>query len=182
MSYGDKYGAGYLVAKDFTVPRTLVIESASVKTFDGESKLVLRFVGESRKLSCNKTNAMVLATAFGDDEDVLPGLSITLYSTLVSYKGRQVPGIRIRVPEQSETAPAVSGASQPVCTQTQAMWLYYSANQGLDKADLRTAWDTDCRLYFGGRPVASVTVEEWAQFVADGYVRKSAPAADDAPF
>ena len=182
MSYSDKYGAGYLTAKDFAEPRTLVIESAAVETIDGESKLVMRFVGESRKLACNKTNAMVLSTAFGDDEDALPGRQITLYSTQVTYKGKSVPGIRIRVPALSPTAPAVTSEKYEGISLAEAMTRYSYLRPGLSKEALRTAWDEDCRIYFGGRKSSSVTAAEWARFVSNGFVPRPSPDTNDVPF
>ena len=63
-------------------------------------KIVLDLVSKQglpwpRRVVLNKTNALQLAAAFGDDTDDWVGKSIEIWGEMVMFKGKATPGIRI---------------------------------------------------------------------------------------
>ncbi len=74
----------------------VTIESVEVQKFDEGEKPVLHFVGKDKTMVLNKTNALRIIEAVGDDEsDNWVGWSIVLYPTKVDYAGKRVDAIRI---------------------------------------------------------------------------------------
>jgi hypothetical protein len=53
-------------------------------------------VNERRALIVNKTNAAILAEAFGEETSAWTKKVITLASEMVPFKGRLVNGIRVK--------------------------------------------------------------------------------------
>lgn len=67
---------------------------------DRDTKMILYLKSMSGKswpkpLVCNKTNALTLVAAFGDDTDSLVGKQIELWRAMVQFQGRIVPGVRL---------------------------------------------------------------------------------------
>ena len=89
------------------IPRrgiTLVIETVTQEevTSDGEGKQkkwALKFKDDDQLLVLNKTNASILAEAFGPDTDSWADKAITLRTEKVSFGGRMTDGIRVSVPD-----------------------------------------------------------------------------------
>jgi hypothetical protein len=74
----------------------VTIESVEVQKFDEGEKPVLHFVGKDKTMVLNKTNALRIIEAVGDDEsDNWIGWSIVLYPTKVDYAGKRVDAIRV---------------------------------------------------------------------------------------
>jgi hypothetical protein len=103
----------YLKAADFPEPRTLVIKRAKVeelKNKDGsDTKLLVEFEGEDKKLVLNRTNFDGICDALDRyDSDEWPGHRITLYPSVTSMNGREVPCVRVRkaAPAKPKSAPA----------------------------------------------------------------------------
>ncbi len=65
-----------------------------------EEKPVLYFQGKEKGLTLNRTNLAALASATGDNVDLVPGLEIVLYRTIVDLNGQPVPALRLRLPGQ----------------------------------------------------------------------------------
>jgi hypothetical protein len=65
---------------------------------DGESKPVLTFQGRSKGVVLNKTNASVISSVYGDDSEDWCGKPLELYPDKVSFQGRIVDAIRVRIP------------------------------------------------------------------------------------
>ena len=66
----------------------------------GELKPVLHFVGTDLGLILNATNRRVIADALGDDMLTWVGKVIVIFTEMVDFEGRLVPGLRCRVPKQ----------------------------------------------------------------------------------
>jgi hypothetical protein len=66
-----------------------------------DKKPVLYFSDKKRGLVLNRTNAGILAEAFGDESDNWQGQRVTLYPTTTLYMGKNVPCVRIRVSKSS---------------------------------------------------------------------------------
>ena len=66
-------------------------------------------------LPLNKTNNRVLRGAFGDPVDGWAGKIIVLFPTTADFRGKMVPGLRVRIPppkQATETAKAKRQLSQ----------------------------------------------------------------------
>jgi hypothetical protein len=81
---------------------------------DQEEKLVVWFTNDKRGLPLNKTNNRTLRGAFGDDTAGWVGHLIVVYRMQTSYKGKPVPGLRVRIlpPKQAQGKPAVKPVAQ----------------------------------------------------------------------
>lgn len=108
MDINSLFPASFLKAADLQgQPRTATIESCAPEQIgDSETKPVLRFVGIPKGLVLNRTNATVIASAFGTETDHWRGQQVTLFSMPVSFQGRMVDGIRVQAaaaatPEQA---------------------------------------------------------------------------------
>ncbi len=69
---------------------------------DKETKPVLYFEKAQKGLVLNKTNAAVIADAYGDDTDNWTGKAVEIYPTVVDFKGKLVDGIRLRIQPQQQ--------------------------------------------------------------------------------
>lgn len=77
------------------------IDEVLIQEFEDEegaktTKLVLKLVGKDKSLVLNKTNASVIASAFGNDYTTWPGKEIYIYSTTTQFGSQTVPCIRVR--------------------------------------------------------------------------------------
>jgi hypothetical protein len=92
----------------------VTIESVEVQKFDEGEKPVLHFVGKDKTMVLNKTNALRIIEAVGDDEsDTWIGWSIVLYPTKVDYAGKRVDAIRID-DRPGATKPPTAPVRKPV--------------------------------------------------------------------
>lgn len=98
--------AKYLKADDLPEKAAveLAIEKVEVETLkndDGEKDaLVVYFSGKERGLVVNATNSRVLEDVFGTDVDAAIGQKVVLYRDMTNLRGKQVPCLRLRAPEQ----------------------------------------------------------------------------------
>jgi hypothetical protein len=98
-SIKDAFPSKYLKAADFAgrgdVKATInFIEMEEMQ--DGKPKPALYIKEQDRAIVLNKTNATVLAEAFGDDTDKWGGKSVVIHTMPTSFQGKTVQGIRIR--------------------------------------------------------------------------------------
>ncbi len=87
----------------------VTIESYEVREFDqkdqktGETykqkKPVFSFHETEKTMVCNKTNRNSIAYVYGPEMDDWIGKKIILFAELVEFGGKQVEGIRVRVPK-----------------------------------------------------------------------------------
>lgn len=116
----DVYGGNTLKAEDLPVDfrGTFTVESVTPHEFekdDGgkEKKLLMRFVGKSKGLALNVTNANMMAEVAGSrDYDYWPGKQIVMYRTMTDFGGRRVPAIRLDHPN-GRSAPRPSAPPPP---------------------------------------------------------------------
>lgn len=96
----DLYPSNYVRSEDLKGRRhTLTIDRVIVEDVgDEHSKPVVYFRGAKKGLVLNKTNALMLADAYGKNTDAWSGQPLELYVTRVNYQGRMVDGIRVDVP------------------------------------------------------------------------------------
>ena len=101
----------YLKAADLDKERKFRIRSATDEVVgmgdDKEHRLVLWFANDERGLILNRTNIRTLRETFGDVVDSWVGKIIVIYPTSVDFRGKLVPGLRVRIqpPKQAAAAP-----------------------------------------------------------------------------
>lgn len=117
------YSGDYVTATELPTGRriTAIVTAVAVEAVGQEQqqKVVLELQNPNgrawpRRLVLNKTNALILSSAFGDDTVAWPNRAIEIWAEPVNFQGRIVQGIRLNVVTQ---APANgNGAHLPVPT------------------------------------------------------------------
>ncbi|MEA1048581.1 hypothetical protein U5801_01920 [Lamprobacter modestohalophilus] len=122
MLISAAFPGAYLKAQDLqgrTV--SVIIADCRMEDLGGEEKPVLYFQGKDRGLVLNKTNAGVLVDAYGDETSQWNGRPLELFAARVSFQGRMVDGLRVRVPAAPLHQPApAQPAQQPAMQPNQA--------------------------------------------------------------
>ena len=97
MNIETAFPSAYLKAADLQGKSPKVaIERVEMATFDGEGeKPVVRFVGKDSALVLNKTRALALGAAFGNETDSWVGKTIKLGTVKVSMNGSIVDSITV---------------------------------------------------------------------------------------
>lgn len=101
----DLYPSKYLKAHDLrgkTVKAT--INHVLVEKIGSDTKPVLYFKGKEKGMVLNKTNAFTVSQAFGMDTDDWGGGEIEIFAAFVDFQGKQVEGLRIRLPSRQRNA------------------------------------------------------------------------------
>lgn len=109
----DMFPSKYLKADD--LPHAVAVAVARVESEimdeqTNEHKWVLYFVGKTKGLVLNRTNANMLAHLFGDDTDSWTNQKINLVAEAVTYMGKITQGIRVK-PAQAPAPPAAAVAA-----------------------------------------------------------------------
>jgi len=126
--YSQQYDGDYLEAAHLTGDTKLVISeilpraSRKAKT-DGKpiDKPILKFKGAHRGMVLNKTNAKVLANAFGPDMARWTGQTITLYPTTCKAFGvADTPCIRVKTDVKARIVPVDPFAGAGAAADTEA--------------------------------------------------------------
>ena len=109
----------YLCAEDMKTEKKFRIKAVTVEAVgtgsEKEEKLVVWFTNDKRGLVLNKTNNRTLRDAFGDDNVAKEWADkvIIIFPTMVPYRGKMVPGLRVRIPSPKQ---ATAGNGQAVTT------------------------------------------------------------------
>lgn len=74
------------------------ISGTEVKKFDNGNKVILSFEGKEKGLVVNKTNAKIIASAYGPDTDHWVGKAIEIYPDKTMFGADLVDCIRVRIP------------------------------------------------------------------------------------
>ena len=81
-------------------PRRLTISGIALEAVgDDGDKPVMSFSETDQKLVLNKTNASLLAEAFGDEMADWEGQAILLKPETTDFAGKRVPCLRIAIPK-----------------------------------------------------------------------------------
>ncbi len=103
QEYPSKYfKAGDLGGQDRTVRIRACVKEELGQGSEKESKPVLYFEGHTKGVVLNKTNAVAVAEAYGDDTEAWTGRDIVLFVLNVEYQGKVMPGIRVRIPKEPQ--------------------------------------------------------------------------------
>jgi hypothetical protein len=107
MDIRQAFQSSFLRAAEMQGPQAVTIKSAAVESLGDVQKPVVRFKEISQGLVLNRTNARVLSQMFGPETDSWVGKRLTLFVASVEFRGRQVPGIRIKpsAPQPQTRAP-----------------------------------------------------------------------------
>ena len=93
--------SAYLGAKDLKGEITVTISGVDTEQVRGdnglEDKWVVSFQSASKKLILNVTNTNVLIDALGYESNDWIGQQVVLFTQMVQFNGRSVPGVRVRV-------------------------------------------------------------------------------------
>lgn len=105
MDLSLMYPSDWLAAADLKGDTPVTVESVKQEQLQMEDgsktdKWVLSFVGCTKRVVLNKTNAKLIASSTGErDGDNWVGKQITLYPTQCRAFGETVPCIRVRAPK-----------------------------------------------------------------------------------
>ena len=89
----------YLKADDLQKREVkVIIDYNEIAEFDNGKKVVLKFEGKEKGLTLNKTNAMKIADAYGEDVEGWKGKEIIMYPDKTDFGGKMVDCIRVRIP------------------------------------------------------------------------------------
>lgn len=115
MRISAAFPSNYLKAQDLQGRVvTVTIGDCQLAHFDEGDKPALSFSGKDRGLVLNKTNAAIIADAYGDETDHWRGRPLELYADRVMFSGRMVDAIRVRVPAPPAAAtPEAQPAAVP---------------------------------------------------------------------
>lgn len=93
---------------------TVTIENIEIETLgqgeDQEKKPVIYFEGKEKGLVCNKTNWKTLISLFGPETNNWNGMSFTLCTAPVDFRGKTTMALRI-LPAPAKAAPAAAKAA-----------------------------------------------------------------------
>ena len=96
----------FFKAADLTQEKKLRIKSATEELIgqgaDQKKMLTAWFTNDERGLPLNRVNNRTIRGAFGDPVDGWAGKIIVLFPTMVEFRGRMVPGLRVRIPPPKE--------------------------------------------------------------------------------
>jgi hypothetical protein len=105
----------YLRAEDLKAEKKLRIEKVTVEVMaDKKQKLTVWFTNDPRGLVLNKTNNRVLRGAFGDDVSGWKDKIVVVFPTTVEFRGKMVPGLRVRIPAPKQAATSTGNGQAAV--------------------------------------------------------------------
>jgi hypothetical protein len=112
MRMSDAYPSKYLKAADLQGQQvTVVIDRTEFEDIDGKGKHkpVVYFRGKEKGIVLNKTNSTTISDAYGDESDDWVGKPLLLYDTKVTFEGKLVDALRVKIPRRAPAA-----ATKPV--------------------------------------------------------------------
>ena len=117
MKISSAFPSNYLKAADLQDRNVMVkIDRVDMEKIGEDEKPVLYFVGKTKGMVMNKTNASNIANVYGDDTDDWHGQEVVLFSAMVDFQGKSVEAIRVRAPQPKDRRredPISSGPINP---------------------------------------------------------------------
>lgn len=93
------YPSNYLKAPDLMGKTAkLKIRAVVMEKIGSDIKPVLYFQNREKGMVMNKTNGMTISQAYGPDTDAWIGGEVEIYAAYVDFQGKQVEGLRVRIP------------------------------------------------------------------------------------
>lgn len=102
MKIGEAFPSKYLSSDDLQGREIrLVIARVELEEVgrDRDKKPILYFTKAKKGMVLNKTNAKMIATAYGDDTDQWEDREIIIFSMKVQFGDEIVDGIRVKIPK-----------------------------------------------------------------------------------
>ena len=87
--------AADLRGKSVTVTIDRVVQEQVVEE-EPDKWIVYFSENPDRGMVLNKTNALMISSAYGDNSDLWIGKAVELYTEQVSFQGKIVPGLRVK--------------------------------------------------------------------------------------
>lgn len=113
MRMSQAFPTKYINAGDLQKQRhTLTI--ANIVMEEGIDKPIIYFHGRQKGLACNKTNAMMIASLYGDETNNWIGQKVELYEAQVMFDNKFVPAIRVQAPAPEMPAHGNAAQGRPV--------------------------------------------------------------------
>lgn len=109
VNISEAFPSKYLKSQDLQGEVVRVkVKDVLVEEIGTDRKMVMYFVGKEKGMVLNKTNAVTIGDAYGEDTDAWVGQPVELFSMKVEFNGRMVDGLRVRVPKRvgAQQAPA----------------------------------------------------------------------------
>ena len=102
MNINNAFPSKYLRAHHLNGQSAVVqITHVAIERVQQDERAVVYFLGKSKGLVLNKTNATAIAAIHGPETDLWAGRDIMLVSATTEFQGQSVPCIRIQpAPEQ----------------------------------------------------------------------------------
>jgi hypothetical protein len=98
----------FLKAADLKTEKKFRIKNVWAETVgvgdEKERKPVLWFTNDERGLLLNTTNLRALAGAFGDSMEGWVGKVIVVFPTMIDFRGKMVPALRVRIPPPKQAS------------------------------------------------------------------------------
>ena len=96
MKISEAFPSSFLKAEDLGGKIVEVkLTAVNYEKVGEDFKLVCDLQGKNKKLVLNKTNALMIASAFGDETDEWVGKIISLHSEKVAFQGKIVDALRV---------------------------------------------------------------------------------------
>ena len=110
MNIDQAFPSQWLKASDLRgQTASVTIANVAMEKMGEDQKLTLTFVGKSKGMVLNKTNATCIADAYGKETDGWLGRVILVYPTQCDYQGKRMACLRVRIPrEQAAPAPVAA--------------------------------------------------------------------------
>jgi hypothetical protein len=117
VNINEEFPSKYLKSSDLQGSVANVkIDRVTVEQIGDDRKLVMYFVGKSKGMVLNKTNARTIGDVYGEDTDEWIEKPIEVFSMKVDFQGRMVDGLRIRVPAPRKQAIAPNARERAAAT------------------------------------------------------------------
>lgn len=97
MNVNEVFPSNYLKAADLQgkeIP--VLIDRVEMESFGQDQKAIVYFRNKQKGVVLNKTNAMNIAGAYGNDTDGWVNQPVVLFSVWTDFQGKSVQAIRIR--------------------------------------------------------------------------------------
>ena len=100
MRVSDAFPKKFIASEDLQGQRvTLTVSHVNMEEVgDSDNKPVMYFTGKQKGMVLNKTNANQMSYMYGDETDLWAGKQVELFTQMVEFQGRPVPGLRIAPP------------------------------------------------------------------------------------
>lgn len=106
MDVSSFLGGRFLTHLDLPQPsQTWTVRAVTQEQIQTDTKVCLHFNEHAKPLGLNKTNLKIVAQAFGVQAQGWIGKAIELYRDQTFFQGKQMPCVRLRIPQQNAVQP-----------------------------------------------------------------------------